>query len=52
MDNAMTFWDRLSMYIDAIGVENSGTAWDLSSAALSDNEHRGLASLLIGGIQQ
>ena len=50
MDRSMTFWDTLSMYIDAIGVESAGTAWDLSHAALSDDQHRDFAALLIGGV--
>jgi hypothetical protein len=48
----MTFWDKLGMYIDAIGVENAGTAWDLSSAPMPDDDHVHLASMLIGGEEQ
>jgi len=45
----MTFWDRLSMYLDAVGVQDCGTAWDLAGAPMDDASHREFAYLLAGG---
>jgi hypothetical protein len=51
MDSSMTFWDKLGMYVDAVGLENAGVAWDLSLAPMSDVDHRDFATALIAGIQ-
>ena len=51
MDSSMTFWDKLGMYVDAVGLENAGVAWDLSLAPMSDVDHRDFATILIAGIQ-
>lgn len=45
----MSFYDRLSMYLDAVGVSEAGTAWDLAGAPMSDQDHRDFAMILVGG---
>jgi hypothetical protein len=47
----MSFWDKLSMYLDAVGVAEAGTAWDLAGAPMSDNDHRDFATILVRGQQ-
>lgn len=48
-NNSMSFWDRLSMYLDAVGIGEAGTAWDLAGAPMPDQDHRDFAMLLVGG---
>ena len=51
-NNSMSFWNRLSMYLDAVGVGEAGTAWDLAGVSMSDQDHRDFAMLLVGGQPQ
>ncbi len=46
--DSMTFWDKLGMYLDAVGVSDAGTAWDLAGVPMSDNDHRDFALTLVG----
>jgi len=48
----MSFWDKLNMYMEAIGVHEAGTAWDLASAPLGDADHKDFALMLLEGNQQ
>lgn len=48
-NNSMSFWDRLGMYLDAVGIGEAGTAWDLAGAPMPDQDHRDFAMLLVGG---
>lgn len=50
-NNSMSFWDKLSMYLDAVGVSEAGTAWDLAGAPMPDNDHRDFAMILVRGMQ-
>jgi hypothetical protein len=50
-NNSMSFWDKLSMYLDAVGVSEAGTAWDLAGAPMPDNDHRDFAMILVRGQQ-
>ncbi len=47
----MSFWDKLSMYLDAVGVSEAGTAWDLAGAPMPDSDHRDFAMTLVRGQQ-
>jgi hypothetical protein len=47
----MEFFDRLSLYVKAVGVEHVHVAWDFASAGLDDEQHFELASMLAGGFE-
>ena len=49
MGERLNFWDRLSMYLDAVGVESGKFAWDLARLPLEDADHRDLAVTLVKG---
>lgn len=40
------FWDRLALYVESVGVENAGVAWDLAHADMSDDDHLAFALML------
>ena len=45
----MNFWDKLTMYVDALGVQNCGVAWDLARVPLKDEDHSDLVNRLVSG---
>ncbi len=51
MDESLTFWDKVSMYIDAFGLDNSSLAWDLANAPMTDRQHRDFAVTMVSDAQ-
>jgi hypothetical protein len=47
----MDFFDRLSLYVKAVGVEYVHVAWDLASVGMDNEDHFELASTLAGGFE-
>lgn len=42
----MQFWDRLALYVEAVGLDNAAVAWDLAHADMPDDDHLGFALML------
>ena len=42
----MQFWDRLALYVEAVGLDNAAVAWDLAHTDMADDDHMEFALML------